>query len=446
MGNMKSKETTADGRSIYEREALGSAGVRKHEDGTVRPSTASGPVCRTGTHDGSINCMALSEDGSLLVTGSEDCTARLWSTKTDSTESLGALEGHTSYITCVTIMADFVISGSADQTIRKWDMVSRECVFIFEGHRGNINSVIPCGGDYILSSSYDKTARLWYFDPEGEGEESPCVRVFEGHQKPIYPILVVWTNLSDSSDSDSDSEGFGDCSEREEIIVTGSNDTTAKTWSRDSQYSLQTFHGHEQPVSCMVADEDSATLITAGLDRTIRIWTMRDAKCQRVLEGHSLSITCMQLVGRLLYSGSTDRTARAWVTEFGECTRVFEPHSHSVTCIKVVKGVVFTGCNDCKARAFDAKSGALKRTFPGHTAGISCIQYIDGKLFTGSTDGTLRVWNATNITEDQPSPEEEAEEYDKEHMAEQQKRLNDVSRRLSRPYAGGDIDDGVSME
>ena len=58
-----------------------------------------------------------------------------------------------------------------------------------------------------------------------------------------------------------------------------------------------------------------------------------------MLEGHSLSITCLQLVNRLLYSGSMDRTARAWVTEFGECTRVFETHTHSVTCIKVVKGV-----------------------------------------------------------------------------------------------------------
>ena len=40
--------------------------------------------------------------------------------------------------------------------------------------------MIACGTDYILSSSYDKTARLWYFDPEAEDKESePCVRVFE---------------------------------------------------------------------------------------------------------------------------------------------------------------------------------------------------------------------------------------------------------------------------
>jgi WD40 repeat protein len=43
-------------------------------------------------HDESINCMALSEDGSMLVTGSEDTTARMWSTRTDETECIGVLK------------------------------------------------------------------------------------------------------------------------------------------------------------------------------------------------------------------------------------------------------------------------------------------------------------------------------------------------------------------
>lgn len=45
-----------------------------------------------GGHDESINCMALSDDGSVIVTGSEDSTARMWSTKTDETECIGVLK------------------------------------------------------------------------------------------------------------------------------------------------------------------------------------------------------------------------------------------------------------------------------------------------------------------------------------------------------------------
>ena len=43
-------------------------------------------------HEESINCMCLSEDGSMLITGSEDATARMWATKTDETESIGVLK------------------------------------------------------------------------------------------------------------------------------------------------------------------------------------------------------------------------------------------------------------------------------------------------------------------------------------------------------------------
>ena len=53
-------------------------------------------------HEESINCMCLSEDGSMLVTGSEDATARMWATKTDETESIGVLK----YVTACTV--DFV--------------------------------------------------------------------------------------------------------------------------------------------------------------------------------------------------------------------------------------------------------------------------------------------------------------------------------------------------
>ena len=47
-------------------------------------------------HEESINCMALSEDGSMLVTGSEDATARMWSTRTEETECLGVLKSGSS--------------------------------------------------------------------------------------------------------------------------------------------------------------------------------------------------------------------------------------------------------------------------------------------------------------------------------------------------------------
>ena len=41
--------------------------------------------------------------------------------------------GHTSYITCAAISDTFVITGSADHTMRKWDMTTCDCLHVYEG-------------------------------------------------------------------------------------------------------------------------------------------------------------------------------------------------------------------------------------------------------------------------------------------------------------------------
>lgn len=42
-------------------------------------------------HEDSINCIAVSEDRSLLATASEDKTIRMWSVVTEPTDCLGVL-------------------------------------------------------------------------------------------------------------------------------------------------------------------------------------------------------------------------------------------------------------------------------------------------------------------------------------------------------------------
>ena len=49
-------------------------------------------------------------------------------------------------------------------------------------------------GDFIFSSSFDKTAKAWLFDVSelGEGnEERACVRTFKGHSKGVYPMVFI---------------------------------------------------------------------------------------------------------------------------------------------------------------------------------------------------------------------------------------------------------------
>lgn len=226
-------------------------------------------------HEGGINCMALSDDGSVLATGSEDRTARIWTTKTEWCECIGILKGHDDYINCVAIEETFVLTGSADKTVRKWDMGTCECLQIYRGHNSLVNRIISTG-DFIFSSSYDRTARCWDFDT---GE---CIRVFSGHKRGVYPLIFI------PDDDDSTSGNVNN-----DMLMTGSADFTARAWSFETGKCLNKFEGHTGAVTCMATDPLGHMLMTGSTDQTVRSWDIKKGEALKVFNGHQASIICM---------------------------------------------------------------------------------------------------------------------------------------------------------
>jgi len=82
-------------------------------------------------------------------------------------------------VNCVLIEDTYVWSGSADKTVRKWDMATCQCVAVLEGHEAAVNRLI-CTGDFIVSSSYDRTARCWHFD------SGDWVRDYRAHKRSAF--------------------------------------------------------------------------------------------------------------------------------------------------------------------------------------------------------------------------------------------------------------------
>ena len=115
---------------MYYYSKMGSGGSKQSDNAMVET---------LGDHSGSINCLAASEDGTILVTGSDDATARMWSVSEDATECLGVLRGHLGQVAAVAIFDTFVVTASADATVRKWDMTTCECLFVYRGHTSRIH-------------------------------------------------------------------------------------------------------------------------------------------------------------------------------------------------------------------------------------------------------------------------------------------------------------------
>jgi WD40 repeat protein len=134
------------------------------DDNTVRLWDISGnPIGQPFQgHHFSVNSVAFSPDGKMIVSGSSDNTVRLWDI---SGNPIGQpFEGHEDIINSVAFSPDgkMIVSGSLDNTVRLWDISGNPIGQPFQEHHSGVNSVaFSPDGKMIVSGSWDNTVRLW---------------------------------------------------------------------------------------------------------------------------------------------------------------------------------------------------------------------------------------------------------------------------------------------
>ncbi len=106
--------------------------------------------------------MTFSPDGRLVLTTSDDRTARIWDTATGTTERV--LLGHQARVYAGSFSPDGrrIVTSSEDRTVRLWDAEKAILIATIEGHRDVVNDAsFSRDGRHVLTASNDKTARLW---------------------------------------------------------------------------------------------------------------------------------------------------------------------------------------------------------------------------------------------------------------------------------------------
>ncbi|XP_008966209.1 WD repeat-containing protein 86 isoform X2 [Pan paniscus] len=229
-------------------------------------------------HRGGINWLSLSPDGQRLLTGSEDGTARLWSTADGQCCAL--LQGHESYVTFCQLEDEAAFTCSADCTIRRWDVLTGQCLQVYRGHTSIVNRILVANNQ-LFSSSYDRTARVWSVD---KGQMS---REFRGHRNCVLTLAysAPWDLPSTPCAEEAAAGG---------LLVTGSTDGTAKVWQVASGCCHQTLRGHTGAVLCLVLDTPSHTAFTGSTDASIRAWDILSGEQLRVFREHQGSVICLE--------------------------------------------------------------------------------------------------------------------------------------------------------
>jgi WD40 repeat protein len=113
-------------------------------------------------HSKRVSSIAMTPDGQLIASGSEDKTIKVWNLRTG--QLLRTLTGHSEGIRSVAISPDgkLLASGGDDKTIKLWNLDTGKLLHTLTGHSDIVQSVtISPDGNLIASGSNDKTVKLW---------------------------------------------------------------------------------------------------------------------------------------------------------------------------------------------------------------------------------------------------------------------------------------------
>lgn len=126
--------------------------------------------------------MVFGPEGTQVISGSADQTARVWDLESRTNRVISILDPNTAdaEVTSVAISRDssYIATGSMDCIVRIWDLTSGNLTERLRGHSDSVYSVafLPdgCG---LVSGGLDKTVRYWVLgsllQPSLQGDASP---------------------------------------------------------------------------------------------------------------------------------------------------------------------------------------------------------------------------------------------------------------------------------
>ena len=137
-------------------------------------------------HKQRVTAVAATPDSSYLISSSADGTIRLWNIETG--KCVLVLKGHEGEVLAIAMTPDgrFIFSGGDDKTVKLWDLVNGQNIWTFRGHKKSVTAVcVTPDGRFLLSGSEDHQLRACELDWELDTSEQTII-LGDDHEKTAH--------------------------------------------------------------------------------------------------------------------------------------------------------------------------------------------------------------------------------------------------------------------
>ncbi|KAI2623463.1 WD40-repeat-containing domain protein [Xylaria nigripes] len=291
-------------------------------------------------HDDIIITLDADWSGHWVATGAKDNTAKLWrlDPKNNSYICWATFQGHAESVTAVALPrirpvdgskahADplnhppqFLITGSSDQTIKRWEIPKEQqlntkpgirALYTRKAHDKDINAIdVSNHAQLFASASQDKMVKIWSIE---EGEVQGILR---GHRRGVWSVSFAPHNIPVLQGEKGSVSGKG-------VVITGGGDKSIKLWSLADYTCLRSFEGHSHSVLRVIwlnipqpeeRFKKPILIASAGGDGLVKVWDVNSGEIECTLDNHEDRVWALAINpdNNTIVSGSGDSTVTFW--------------------------------------------------------------------------------------------------------------------------------------
>ncbi|WP_165634737.1 NB-ARC domain-containing protein [Thermostaphylospora chromogena] len=367
------------------------------------------PLLQTLTgHDGVVEAVAISADGTTAITGSDDGSVRVWDLRNGSEPRILP----TGPVQAVAMNADgtTAITGSDDGSVRVWDLRngSEPLLQTLTGHDGAVEAVaISADGTTAITGSDDGSVRVWDLR---NGSEP---RILTGYTYLVRAVAI-------SADGTTAIAGGKDVyvwdlhnGGEPRILSTGPVRTVAISadgttvisggkgvyvWDLRKGGEPRFLIGGKSSALAVAISADGTTAISGSRDGSVQVWDLHEGGKPRTLTGHDGAVEAVAVSadGTTAITGSRDSSARVWDLQSGEpCIPTRRAAAVRAVAISTDGTTAITGNRDGSVQVWDLREGGEPRVLTGHDgAALAVAISADGTTaISGDDEGFVRLWD-----------------------------------------------------